>query len=1131
MANLFWVGGTADCDGTGLKWATTSGGVGSVAAPTTADVAHFDANSGAVTVTVKTAVLAAGAFDCTGFTGTIIQQTNINVGSATLGDFLFSSGMTFTWVSGAIKLSTTKASATSVNLFGKTVGNFTINANGGNIVMASDIIASAALAYSGGTIDMNGFNATCFNLSNGNTLTRSANLRGGTITITGTGAIFDAPAGILTFLWTTGAKIIIANTSVTAKTFAGGTNTTIPPIEVAGAASAGTVTFSGAFTCGGLTFDPDANVVFTAGTTTTAASLNWTGTSGHTISVKSTSAGSPATISVASGVASGDYLVLKDSTATGGAAFYAGNNSTNVSGNTGWTFTAPPITTQQTLTSVSRITVTTLKTLTSTARITAKTQKTTTSVSRLQVTSQQGNGPAGVEAYWPADEASGLTLHDAAAHGHDGTLAASGVALGGGALTFSGSGVGVTIPDSPAIDITDAITVALWAKPTGIASGQALSKNDSVATTTPYEIQFWSDGTVYANFNVNGTFFGNTHQAYAAGQWIHVAATFDKAAGQIKLYINGVLKQTVSTTVGQPLISNTKALYLGSSNGSTAFNGQIRDVRIYPRALNATEIAQVTAGLVNLTAISRIQVTTPKTETSVSRIAATTQKTIASTARIQKTQLQTIPSTARVQKTQIKTETSISRIQVTTTASSSRLWTPADGLSGGVLPQWWIDASQLHGYADGDPVSSWDDVTGNGAPATISGTTFNAPHFKTSIINGKPVIRFVASNSEALRAYPNTGAGTTDPMTSIAVGSMKGTTNARLFGGIYPLLRNWLMGWWNGFEDVFYSEGFVSSTGPTPSGAWKIYDAVLTGSFTSFYNVGNLIAANSGGFDNINNGVALSGYDATGATNELSDGDLAECLIYDSALGTSDRQKIEGYLAWKYGLQAQLPGGHPYAAAAPTVGGPLTSIARITVTTQKTVLSTARITATTTRTETSISRIQKTAQKTETSISRVQVTTPRTETSTARITATTARTLSSVSRITAKALKTLTSIARIVLTQPKTITSIARIQKSVQKTLTSISKINGITKKTITSTASILALTQQQITSKAWIGPPIAQGKYPYILLTISNTIVISTPAPTPENIVLGTTPTESVPLNTSPVSTLTSNPPSPTVL
>jgi hypothetical protein len=38
-----------------------------------------------------------------------------------------------------------------------------------------------------------------------------------------------------------------------------------------------------------------------------------------------------------------DYLSIKDSNATGGAAWYAGTHSTNVSNNLGWTFTAPPV--------------------------------------------------------------------------------------------------------------------------------------------------------------------------------------------------------------------------------------------------------------------------------------------------------------------------------------------------------------------------------------------------------------------------------------------------------------------------------------------------------------------------------------------------------------------------------------------------------------------------------------------------------------------------------------------------------------------------------------------------------------------------------------------------------------------
>lgn len=46
-------------------------------------------------------------------------------------------------------------------------------------------------------------------------------------------------------------------------------------------------------------------------------------------------------------------------------------------------------------------------------------------------------------------------------------------------------------------------------------------------------------------------------------------------------------------------------------------------------------------------------------------------------------------------------------------------------------------------------------------------------------------------------------------------------------------------------------------------------------------------------------------------------GFMAEVAIYDDVLSTSDRQKMEGYLAWRYGLQANLPGGHPYLSAPP----------------------------------------------------------------------------------------------------------------------------------------------------------------------------------------------------------------------
>ena len=42
--------------------------------------------------------------------------------------------------------------------------------------------------------------------------------------------------------------------------------------------------------------------------------------------------------------------------------------------------------------------------------------------------------------------------------------------------------------------------------------------------------------------------------------------------------------------------------------------------------------------------------------------------------------------------------------------------------------------------------------------------------------------------------------------------------------------------------------------------------------------------------------------------------ELAEVLIYDNNLSSEQKAQVEGYLAWKWGLQGQLPTTHPYAA-------------------------------------------------------------------------------------------------------------------------------------------------------------------------------------------------------------------------
>jgi hypothetical protein len=51
------------------------------------------------------------------------------------------------------------------------------------------------------------------------------------------------------------------------------------------------------------------------------------------------------------------------------------------------------------------------------------------------------------------------------------------------------------------------------------------------------------------------------------------------------------------------------------------------------------------------------------------------------------------------------------------------------------------------------------------------------------------------------------------------------------------------------------------------------------------------------------------------------DGPVAEIIIFNSTLSTMERQKIEGYLAHKWGLSGNLPSNHPYKLAHPLSTG------------------------------------------------------------------------------------------------------------------------------------------------------------------------------------------------------------------
>lgn len=55
--------------------------------------------------------------------------------------------------------------------------------------------------------------------------------------------------------------------------------------------------------------------------------------------------------------------------------------------------------------------------------------------------------------------------------------------------------------------------------------------------------------------------------------------------------------------------------------------------------------------------------------------------------------------------------------------------------------QLWLDAAQITGLVDADPVTTWNDLSGNARNASQA-TSANKPTYRTSQINGLPVVRF-----------------------------------------------------------------------------------------------------------------------------------------------------------------------------------------------------------------------------------------------------------------------------------------------------------------------------------------------------------------------------------------------------
>ena len=240
----------------------------------------------------------------------------------------------------------------------------------------------------------------------------------------------------------------------------------------------------------------------------------------------------------------------------------------------------------------------------------------------------------------------------------------------------------------------------------------------------------------------------------------------------------------------------------------------------------------------------------------------------------------------------------------------SMYFTPTSiGINNSLL---WLDAASSWSIvtSGNNTVSTWKDKSGK----FYNFTGVNGPVTRTTKVNGLNVLDITATNSYFT--------GTTLPIPAnysvFTVSYNNGSTNGSFVRGSTDGYIG--MGIGNSGY-LYYLVG---------NGAWQVVpapysSAIYTNPASPFIacmtvNSSNLVAYANGSF---NVSTTATNASTTGLNLGLSasgigyNGYFAEVLIFNKALSDVYRQYIEGYLAWKWGLQNTLPVIHPYYNTAP----------------------------------------------------------------------------------------------------------------------------------------------------------------------------------------------------------------------
>ena len=282
----------------------------------------------------------------------------------------------------------------------------------------------------------------------------------------------------------------------------------------------------------------------------------------------------------------------------------------------------------------------------------------------------------------------------------------------------------------------------------------------------------------------------------------------------------------------------------------------------------------------------------------------------------------------------LSSTTSFDVIVEPSVTSTGNLWTPAQ--LGSSLTMW-LDANDASTLTlNGSTVSQWDDKSGNGFHAVQSTASYQ-PTYNPTGFNSKPSLFFDATN-DLMACNATNSSSQADLFFGAAFQYLSDSTNWRPIVAHNTSETSSCAGTLHLQRRSTESEIGVHDSGRVDTGS------AYTVQVTDLFEPRIATVGRNGGTNGQNGALTVT---ATGpsqptyitqatqswatseATSRIQIGGrqqastgwanayISEVIVCNTDLSTADREKVEGYLAWKWGLEGELPAAHPYIDGPP----------------------------------------------------------------------------------------------------------------------------------------------------------------------------------------------------------------------